>query len=140
MGKNKAITLQPSGANCSFNDKVLDDKRDENSDDGENHEEEESALLVCQASSGSVGLCGGPGARAGRTAAHRRIVPLGGEGHCGAVGTAQLRGVLALPDSTHPETVVAAGLQVLDVEGCGRAFVGLRTGGKDEMIKSGIKN
>lgn len=53
-GENKAITLQLGGANCSFNDKVLDDESDENGDDGENHEEEKSALLVCQASSGSI--------------------------------------------------------------------------------------
>lgn len=124
-GKNKAITLQLGGANCSFNDKVLDDESDENGDDGENHEEEESTLLVCQASSGSVGLGAGPRPRAGRAAAHRHFIPLRGEGHRGAVGAAQLGGVLALPDSTHPETVVAAGLQVLDVEGCGRAFVSL---------------
>lgn len=124
-GKNKAITLQLSAANGSFNDEVLDDERDENSDDGEHHEEEESALLVCQAASGSVGLCRGPGARAGRPAAHRRFAPLGGEGHRGAVGPAQLGGVLALPDSAHPKTVVTVGLQVVDVEGRGRAFVGL---------------
>lgn len=137
-GKNKAITPQLSAANCSFNDEVLDDERDEDSDDGENHEEEEGALLVRQASSGSVGLRRRPGARAGRAAAaRRRFAPLGGEGHRGAVGTAQLRGVLALPDSAHPETVVAVGLQVVDVEGCGGAFVGLRgrkgrKGGKNE--------
>lgn len=128
--KNKAITLQLGGANCSFNDKVLDDESDENGDDGENHEEEESALLVCQASSGSVGLGAGPGPGAGRAAAHRHFISLRWEGHCGAVGAAQLGGVLALPDSTHPETVVAAGLQVLDVEGCGGAFVSLWTEGK----------
>lgn len=51
---NKAITLQPRGRNCSFNDKILDDKSDENSDDGENHEEEERALLVGQASPGAA--------------------------------------------------------------------------------------
>lgn len=60
-GKNKALTLQLGGANCSFNDKVLDDKCDEDGDDGENHEEEERALLVCQAPSGSVGLRAGLG-------------------------------------------------------------------------------
>lgn len=75
-GKNKAITLQLGGANCSFNDKVLDDESDENGDDGENHEEEESALLVCQASSGSVGLGAGPGPGAGRAAAHRHFISL----------------------------------------------------------------
>lgn len=126
-GGNKAITLQLGGANCSFNDKVLDNKSNEDGDDGKNHEEEESALLICQAPSGSAGLRAGPGAGAGRAAAHGHVIPLRGEGHCGAVGTAQLRGVLALPDSTHPETVVAVGLQVLHMERCGRAFVGLRT-------------
>lgn len=125
-GENKAITLKLGGAeNCSFNDKVLDDESDEDGDDGENHEEEESALLVRQALSGSVGLGAGPGPRAGSAAAQRHVVPLRGEGHRGAVGTAQLWGVLALPDSADSETVVAAGLQVLDVEGCGSAFVGL---------------
>lgn len=129
MGKNKAITLQLSGANRSFNDKVLDDKSDKNSDDSENHEEEESALLIGQASSGPVGLCGGPGTQGGRTAATCQIIALGGEGHRGAVGATQLRSILALPDSTHTETVVAVGLKVLDMEGCGRAFVGLWTEG-----------
>lgn len=125
MRSNKAITQLLSCANCSFNDKVLDDKSDENSDDSENHKEEESALLVCQASPGSAGLCSGPGCRAGRTTAQCQLGPLWGEGHCGAVGTTQLRGILALPDGTHSESVVAVGLQVLDVEGCGRTFVGL---------------
>lgn len=113
------------GANCSFNDKVLDDKSDEDGDDSEDHEEEECALLICQAPSGSVGLCTGFGPRASRTATRRHVISLRGQGHCGAVGTAELRGVLALPDSTHPETVITVGLKVLDMEGCGRAFVGL---------------
>lgn len=60
-GKNKRITPQLSGADRSFNDKVLDDERDKNSDNGENHEEEESALLVRQAPSGSARLCDGSG-------------------------------------------------------------------------------
>lgn len=82
-------------------------------------------MLVRQTPSGSVGLHASPGPRAGRTTAHCHLIPLGGEGHCGAVRATQLRGVLALPDSTHPETVVTVGLQVLDMEGCGRAFVSL---------------
>lgn len=103
----------------SFNDKVLDDKSDEDGDDGENHEDEESALLVAQALSGAAALGPGPGRRAGRAAGQRRIAPLGGEHHRGAVGTAQLRGVLALPDSTHSEAIVTVGLQVLNTEGGG---------------------
>lgn len=127
---NKAITLQLSGTNCSFNDKILDDKSDENSDDGKNHQEEERALLVGQASPGPDGLCGGPGPHAGCTAAGHRVAALLGEGHRGAVGATQLRSILALSDSAHAETVVAVGLQALDVEGCGGAFVELATGGK----------
>lgn len=122
-GKNKAITLQLGGANCLFNNKVLYDESDEDGDNSEHHEEEERALLVRQAPSGSVGFHAGPGPRAGRPPAHRHVAPLGGEGHCGAVGAAQLRGLLALSDRTHPETVVAVGLQALDMEGCRRAFV-----------------
>ena len=111
-GGDKAITLQLGGANCSFNYKVLDDESDEDGDDSENHEEEEGALLVRQAPSGSAGLRAGPGPGAGGAAptAHRHFVPLRGEGHRGAVGPAQLGGVLAVPDGTHPEAVVAAGL------------------------------
>lgn len=60
-GKSKAITLKLGGADCSFNDKILDDKSDEDGDDGKNHEDEESALLVAQALSGSGGLCADPG-------------------------------------------------------------------------------
>lgn len=63
-GGDKAITLQPGAANCSFDDEVLDDKSNEDSNDCKNHEEEESALLVCQASSGSVRLNAGSGPRA----------------------------------------------------------------------------
>lgn len=139
-GKNKAITLQLGRAqrkqNCSFNDEVLDDESDEDGDDGEDHEEEERALLVRQAASGPAGLGAGPGARAGGAAAHSHLVALRGQRHRGAVGAAQLGGVMALPHGTHPETVVAAGLQVLHVEGRGRAFVGLRTtgGGKEGKI------
>lgn len=127
---NKAITLQLSGRNCSFNDKILDDKSDEDSDDGENHQEEESALLVGQASPGPAGLCACPGAQAGCAAACHHIAALLGEGHCGAVGAAQLRSVLALSDGAHAETVVAVELQALYVEGCGRAFVELGTEGR----------
>lgn len=107
---NKAISLQLSGRNCSFNDKILDDKSNENSDDGKDHQEEESALLVGQAAPGPAGLCGRPGAQAGRTAGCHHIAALLGEGHCGAVGATQLRSILALPDSAHAETVVAAEL------------------------------
>lgn len=117
--------MQLGGANCSFNDKVLDDKSDENGDDGKHHEEEESALLVRHAPPAPVGLNAGPGARGGCAGAHRHVAPLGGEGHRGAVRAAQLRGVLALPDSAHPEAVVAVGLQVLNMERCCGAFVGL---------------
>lgn len=127
---NKAITLQLSGTNCSFNDKILDDKSDEDSDDGKDHQEEESALLVGQASPGPAGLCGGPGARAGCAAACHHVAALLREGHRRAVGAAQLGSVLALSDSAHAETVVAVGLQARDVERCGGAFVELGTGGK----------
>lgn len=127
---NKAITLQPSGRNCSFNDKILDDKSNENSDDGKNHEEEESALLVGQASPGPARLCGYPGPQAGCTAACHRIAALLGEGHCRAVGATQLGSILALSDSAHAETVVAVELEALYVEGRGRAFVELGTEGK----------
>lgn len=121
--ENKAITLQPGSAETppSFDDEVLDDESDEDGDDGEDHEEEERALLVRQAPSGSVGLGRGPGARG----ALRGVVSLRGERHRGAVGAAQLCAVLALPDGTDPETVVTVGLEVWDVEGWSRTFVGL---------------
>lgn len=61
MGGDKAITLQVSGTNCSFDDKVLDDERDEDGDDGEHHEEKKSALLICQAPPGSARLGHRPG-------------------------------------------------------------------------------
>lgn len=61
MGGDKAITLQVSATDCSFDDKVLDDECDEDGDDGEHHEEEESALLVRQAPPGSAGLGHRPG-------------------------------------------------------------------------------
>lgn len=139
---NKAITLQLRGRNCSFNDKILDDKSNENSDDGKNHQEEESALLVGQAAPGPARLGGCPGAQAGCSVACRHIAALLGEGHCGAVGPTQLRRILALSDSAHAETVVAVELEALYVEGCGRAFVELGTEGKrrrSRVIKSNTK-
>lgn len=133
MGRgDKAITLQLGGTEPSFYDKVLDDESDEDGDDGENHEEEKRALLVGQALPGSIGLGAGPGSRAGRAATQHSVGSLRGEGHRGAVGTAQICAVLALPDSTDSETVVTVGLEVQDVEGCGRTFVCLSMGGKKE--------
>lgn len=138
---NKAITLQPRGRNCSFNDKILDDKSDENSDDGENHEEEERALLVGQAPPGAARLRRRPGGQACCAAARRHLAALLGEGHGGAVGAAQLGSILALSDGAHAEAVVAVGLQALDVEGRARAFVqlGTRWGrGEDEEWDSNL--
>lgn len=139
---NKAITLQPRGRNCSFNDKILDDKSDENSDDGENHKEEERALLVGQAPPGAARLRRRPRGQACCAAAARdHLAALLGEGHGWAVGAAQLRSILALSDGAHAEAVVAVGLQALDVEGRARAFVelGTRRGrGEDEEWDSNL--
>lgn len=114
---------------CSFNDKVLDDKSNKDGDDGENHEEQESTLLVCQAPSSAAGLCAGPGPR--WRAADRHVAPLRRQSHRGAVGAAQLGSILTLSDGTHPETVVAVGLQVVDMEGRVGAFVRLRGAEED---------
>ena len=92
----------------SLDYEVLDDKGNQNGKEREEHEDDGCALLVAERP---------PGPRAFHSVsagAGRWFSPLGEEEHCRAVGTDEVlmpRGVLALANGTHAETIFTVQLK-----------------------------